>query len=195
MDAHDIADALRKEADEILFERGVDAILRRYGKVHYTGSYALDLMAWPDIDITMLLEGDPYNFDTFFEMGKQLARVKDVDKIEYWNSLNWDVENLPKGLYWGVRCDTRTWQVPWKIDIWATNEDEFKQNQVLMKRLSAEITDEARNLIVEVKHAIITPEGRTPQGSGYYIYEAVLFKGLRSAREIREYVREHGIDV
>jgi len=196
MDAHEIADKLREEADDILHgERDVDGILHRYGKVHYTGSYALDLMAWPDIDITMVLDGDPYSFDNFFEMGKQLAGVDGVDKIEYWNSLNWDVHNLPKGLYWGVRLNTGTWDVPWKIDVWATNEDEFKANQKLMKRLSKGITPEARGVIVEIKNSLITPEGRTPQGSGYYIYEAVLFKGLRTPREIREYVRSQGIDV
>ena len=196
MEAHEIADKLRAEADDILHgERGVDRILRSYGKVHYTGSYALDLMAWPDIDITMMLDGDPYSFDTFFKMGKDLARVEGVDKIEYWNSLNWDVHNLPKGLYWGVRLDTHQWDVPWKIDVWATNETEFRRNQELMKRLSDEMTPEARKLIVEIKHSVITPEGRTPQGSGYYIYEAVLFKGLRTPREIREYVKSHGIDI
>ena len=195
-EAHVIADKLRAEADDILHgDRGVDKILRSYGKVHYTGSYALDLMAWPDIDITMLLDGDPYSFDNFFAMGKQLAQVAGVDKIEYWNSMNWDVHNLPKGLYWGVRLDTGTWDVPWKIDVWATNETEFKRNQELMKRLSGELNPEARKLIVEVKHSVITPEGRTPQGSGYYIYEAVLSKGMRTAREIREYVKEHGIDI
>ena len=196
MDAHEIADKLRAEADDILHgERGVDRILRSYGKVHYTGSYALDLMAWPDIDITMVLDGDPYSFDTFFKMGRELAQVEGVDKIEYWNSMNWDVHNLPRGLYWGVRMNSGTWAVPWKIDVWATNETEFRMNQELMKRLSAEMTPEARGLIVEVKHSVITPEGRTPQGSGYYIYEAVLFKGLRTPREIREYVRQHGIDI
>ncbi|HUV38746.1 MAG TPA: hypothetical protein VMY39_03990 [Planctomycetota bacterium] len=195
MDAHEIADALHREADEILYRRGVDAILQSFGRVHYTGSYALNLMAWPDIDITMVLDGDPYSFDNFFEMGKQLAAVEGVDKIEYWNSLNWDVANLPKGLYWGVRCKTATREVPWKIDVWATNEAEFRSNQQLMKRLAGEITDEARKLIVEVKHAMLTPEGRTPQGSGYYIYEAVLFKGLRAARDIREYLKQHGINL
>ena len=142
MDAHEIADKLRKEADEILHgDRGIDGILRSFGRVHYTGSYALDLMAWPDIDITMVLKGEPYSFDAFFEMGRQLAQVEGVDKIEFWNSLNWDVHNLPKGLYWGVRLNTGTWDVPWKIDVWAASEKEFKANQVLMKRLKAELTE------------------------------------------------------
>ena len=194
--AHEIADKLHAEADEILHGgRRVDGILRGYGKVHYTGSYALDLMAWPDIDITMVLDGDPYSFETFFAMGRELAQVEGVDKIEYWNSLKWDVHNLPKGLYWGVRLDTGNWPVPWKIDVWATNDTEFTRNQELMKRLSGELTPEARKLIVEIKHSVLTPEGRTPQGSGYYIYEAVLFKGLRTPREVRQYVREHGINI
>lgn len=194
MDAHEIADKLRKEADEILHGgRGIDRVLRSFGRVHYTGSYALDLMAWPDIDITMVLDGEPYSFDAFFKMGRQLAQVDGVDKIEFWNSLNWDVHNLPKGLYWGVRLNAGDWDVPWKIDVWAASEKEFKANQALMKRLKAELTDEARGLIVEIKHSLITPEGRTPQGSGYYIYEAVLCKGLRTAKDILAYVRDHGI--
>ena len=52
----EIAQQLRREADELLYGRGLDGILRAHGRVFYTGSYALDAMAWPDVDINMLLE-------------------------------------------------------------------------------------------------------------------------------------------
>ena len=86
MDAHEKSRKLHEEADEILHQRGVDAILRKYGKVHYTGSYALDLMAWPDIDITMRLHGDPYDFKQFFEI--PFARHNDGLPPNYYAALS-----------------------------------------------------------------------------------------------------------
>ena len=66
-----MADTLRQEANEIIHERGLDAILQPYGRVWYGGSYALDLMAWPDLDISMLLNSDSYSFDDFFAIGRK----------------------------------------------------------------------------------------------------------------------------
>ncbi len=55
MDALEIAAKWHQEADQLIYDRGIDAILRSYGRVSYTGSYAINLMAWPDIDIDMVL--------------------------------------------------------------------------------------------------------------------------------------------
>lgn len=44
-------EALRAEADELLDGKGLRELLARYGEVQVTGSYALSLMAWRDLDI------------------------------------------------------------------------------------------------------------------------------------------------
>ena len=47
--SHDAA--LRAEADNLLIETGLMDLLRHRGSVHVSGSYALRLMTWRDLDI------------------------------------------------------------------------------------------------------------------------------------------------
>ncbi len=129
MNAVEIADRLHREAEEIIYERGLDEFLCAYGRVLYTGSYALNLMVWPDIDIHMILEPDPFSLDAFFKMGKAIAKIEGVISLKFNNFFRRQVEELPEGFYWGVRLDTGTRQPPWKLDIWATAAEILAENE------------------------------------------------------------------
>ncbi len=158
----------------------------------YTGSYAINVMAWPDIDIYMVLEPYPFSTDDFFKMGKEIATIDGVLSLKFNNFLRQHEEGLPNGLYWGVRKTTCTTR--WKIDIWATDTEYLEKNRAWMERIRRALDEETRRLIIEIKHSLLTPEGRTPVLSGYHIYEAVLFKGLRREEHIRTYLRQQGIE-
>ena len=56
------------------------------------------------------------------------------------------------------------------------------------------LDDDSRAAIVNAKFDLLTAEGRTPIGSGHRIYEAVLSKGLRKTEEIRDHLRNEGVD-
>jgi hypothetical protein len=47
---------IKNEADVILHEKGLLALLRSFGRPHVSGSYALDLMTWRDLDIYLVVE-------------------------------------------------------------------------------------------------------------------------------------------
>jgi len=191
MDALETASKLHEEAEQILYERGLDKILSSYGRAWYTGSYALDTMAWPDID--MIMKDNPESLEEFFELGREVAQMEGMYELKLWNTLMQPMPNLPRGLYWGGRLVTGTWKTPWKIDIWVTDEDVLKDSQAYMDHIRGAMTDEGRDVIVKIKHALLLPEGRTPVGSGYHIYQAVLFEGMRTLKEIRPYLRKQGI--
>lgn len=193
MNAIELARRLRQEADDILHQRGLEAILRAYGRVSPTGSYALDAMAWPDLDINMVLEPDPHSTRSFFRLGEQVAALGGVISMRFNNCLVRRIEDWPKGLYWGVRLETPRQPIPWKIDIWAHDAYQFADNMALMDRIQAAMTADARRSIIEVKHALLTPEGRTPVLSGYHIYQAVLFEGITDLEGIRNYLRRQGV--
>ena len=172
-------------------------ILRSYGRVSYTGSYAINLMAWPDIDIDMVLEPDPFLTDDFFKMGKEIVTIDGVLSLKFNNFLPQQVEGLTNGLYWGVR--KTTWTTRWKIDISATDTEYLEKNRASMERIRRALDEETRRSIIQIKHALLTSEGRTPVLSGYHIYEAVLFKGLRykglrTEEHLRTYLRQQWIE-
>ena len=193
MNAIEAAHRLRHQADEILHKRGLEAILQAYGRVFPTGSYALNAMAWPDLDINMVLEPDPQSIQAFFRLGEEIAALDGVASMKFNNCIFRPVEGWPKGLYWGIRLETPRQPVPWKIDIWAHDAYQFADNMALMDRIQAAMTDDARRFIVEVKQALLTPEGRTPVLSGYHIYQAVLFEGVTDLDGVRNYLRDHGV--
>ena len=188
-----VADRLHQEANQIVYDRGIDRILQLYGEVFYTGSYFLNVMVWPDIDITIVLESDPPSIEDFFEIGAEVAKIDSVISLKFNNFFSLQAEDLPEGLYWGVRLDVENRE--WKIDLWARDREALEENRATMERMCQMMDEETRKLIVEVKYSLLTPEGRTPFSSGYKIYEAILFEGLRERKDIIAYLVERGIQI
>ena len=70
MDILKKSDKLYKEARKIILTSGFHDILASFSTVFYTGSYALNLMVWSDIDIEIFMYNSPFNKEIFFEIGK-----------------------------------------------------------------------------------------------------------------------------
>src|SRR5689334_1361695 len=91
--------ALRAEADELLYGRGLLAALNKYGTAHITGSYYLDLMTWRDLDLyvdsSAMAEGD------FFALGRDIAAAVRPGKMHYRDEFILQ-SGLPRGFYWGI---------------------------------------------------------------------------------------------
>ena len=51
-----IAKSIRSNAKQILESKNIDSTIREMGDLFYTGSYALDLMTWNDIDMQIVLK-------------------------------------------------------------------------------------------------------------------------------------------
>ena len=91
---------IKKEADEILFQKGLLAILNSFGNAHVSGSYSLDLMTWRDLYIYLetknIIETD------FFLLGGKIASTFNPVKMSYRNERIGKTQGLPNGLYWGT---------------------------------------------------------------------------------------------
>ena len=134
-DILELADGLRKEADRIIYGKGIDKLLQPYGDVFYTGSYFLNVMVWPDIDITMALDPDPYSVEDFFEIGGKIARIDSVISLKFNNFFRLEVQDLPEGLYWGICLDMANRNTPWKIDLWAKDKEALAEDRATMQRI------------------------------------------------------------
>lgn len=200
--ALEVAASLQAEATELVYERGLHDALSSCGEVVYTGSFALDLMAWPDIDISLFLEPDFRAVDRFFEAGCRVAECDNVVSMKFHNYHRFPIPELPPGLYWNTKINRSAARssgvsegVPWKIDIWSMDKKAADENRRDMERIKKSLTQETRELILDVKYSLITEEGRTPVLSGYHIYQAVLVEGLKDREAIVNYLRDHGIDI
>jgi hypothetical protein len=177
---------VRQEADFILKELRVFEILGACGTVEPGGSYFLDTMVYPDIDLYVANA----SLEQMFWAAAQFASHPWVTEVIFKKS---DDPSLPGGLYLKPRIDYGEWGRPWKIDIWSLGPECIEKAMVEMRHFKAEMDDQKRALILAYKCSIINAEGRTPMYSGYFIYKAVLDEGLSDFAAITHYLLDHGI--
>jgi hypothetical protein len=178
--------ALREEADLVLEQVSLREILRPYGRIVPTGSYYLDVMAYPDIDLYI----PKVSIEELFAIGGQFAACERVFQVIFEKSRTAD---LPGGLYLKPRIDYGAWGRPWKIDIWSLEDGVIEDKMRDMLRFKREMTAELRERILRYKVSILTADLRTPMYSGYYVYRAFIDEGLTDFDGVTRYLVEQGI--
>ena len=91
--------ALRAEADDLLVRTGLKDLLSRSGTVHVSGSHALRLMTWRDLDI--YLEAPGMMVSEFFALGSRITALLDPWKMFFTNNRGRLDAKYPPALYWG----------------------------------------------------------------------------------------------
>lgn len=182
------AGKLRQEADLILQKVRLMEILGPSRKITFTGSYFLDVMVYPDIDIYI----SKLTGAQLFQVGAQLAESELVAQVIFEKSNN---PQLPGGLYLKPRIAYGDWGRPWKIDIWSLDEALIEQKMESMLRFKAWMTDQVRGQIISYKLSIMSSTRRTPMYSGYFIYKAFIDEGLTDYKEVTNYLIKNGIEI
>lgn len=179
---------LHAEADEVIELLRLRVILSTYGEITFVGSYFLDLMVYPDIDISI----PKISIDDMFRIGAWFARCERVPQVIFERS------NDPltrDGLYIKPRVDYGNWGRPWKVDIWSLDDNIIQARKAPMLRWQQQLTPETREHILRYKLSVMTAQHRTPMGSGFHIYRAVLDEGLRDFAAISRFLLANGIQL
>jgi hypothetical protein len=182
------AQRLTAEADQLLHELDVHGILGAYGRVVPTGSYFLDVMVYPDIDLYI----PPVSMEQLFAIGGRLALSPLVFQVVVEKDLD---GTMAGGLYLKPRVRFGDWGRPWKIDIWSLDDAALDERMEPMLRFREEMTPPLREAILHFKTSILTHEHRTPKYSGFWIYRAFLDEGLTDPGAVTRFLEQHGISV
>lgn len=167
---------LRKEANVLLTEKGLLALLADYGTVHVSGSYALQLMTWRDLDIYM--EAPDITADACFELGRALYDLMSPWKMHFNDHRGRPLEGGIEGLYWGLYLGDVS-KGAWKIDLWMLDADACRNRLMQNDRIRNRLTPETRTAILNIKSQLWNhPEYRKSLTS-QMIYDAVLEHGIR----------------
>jgi hypothetical protein len=183
------ATKVKKEADVVLGLTKVFDIVRPYAQVYPTGSYFLDVMVYPDIDLYI----SRVSIEQLFEIGAQIATCEKVIQVIY--ERNPDPGQLPGGLYLKPRVNYGDWGRPWKIDIWSLVEGVIQEKMAEMQHFKTNMTPELRLAIIQYKLSVMTSQKRTPMYSGYYIYKAFIDEGLTDPESVTRYLISNGIQM
>jgi len=180
---------LKQEADEVLKMVHLKRHCARIGKIIPTGSYFMNLMMYPDIDLYV-----PYTIiEYILELATKLAIYDCVKEIVFQKGGRTERPELAKGYYLKPIINYGEWGRPWKIDIWSLPGTIIDEKQAVLQDLKERMTRSQRKSILEYKHSILTEKGRTPMFSGIFIYRAVIDHGMTDFNEITKYLKENGI--
>lgn len=178
LDAQDAA--LRAEADALLEKHAVLDVLRRYGTPHLSGSYAMQLMTWRDLDIYLAMPD--VSVPAYLDLGRDLGRALGPRKLSFTDHLNFPAtEGLP-GLYWGVRTDDLA-RGGWKIDLWGVTPAVCDERLSYCQTLAARIDRNARQSILAIKNDVCRLPAYRRTITSHQIYEAVLGGGARTVED------------
>ena len=186
-----INELIHTEADILLYERGLLPILKQFGAPHVTGSYALNLMTWRDLDI--YLETNDMTEENFFKLGMTINKAFNPMKMSYRNERMSKTEGLPFGLYWGIYLGNER-KGAWKIDLWAMDANECKQRLQFCDDIAARLTPSATEVIMAIKSACWQDAEYRRSYNSNDIYESVLSGRVNNIEQFREYLkyRRHG---
>jgi len=179
---------LKKEADELLRVIKLEEHCRVIGKLTPTGSYYLDLMMYPDIDLYL----PPATPRQLFEIAAYLVENHPVVRLNFLRSGPGPLNNA---LYIKPVIAVGEWERPWKIDIWAVDQSYIDEKVAELSRFKDRMSPEQREIILKYKYSILNDENRTPMYSGIFIYQAVIDHGLINPDEITGYLRERSVIV
>lgn len=182
------ATRLKKEADELLRDIELEKLTQAIGPLTPTGSYFLDTMIYPDIDLYL----PPSTAKQLFDIALQLIDSQPVEKV---NFLNGGPGEMKEGLYIKPVLAIGDWERSWKIDIWALPPDVIERKQAALLRYKEAMTAQQRELILNYKFSVLTDQKRTPVFSGIYVYQAVIDQGFDNFDQITDYLRENSIDL
>jgi len=176
---------IKKEADELLFEKGLLDILRGFGTPHVSGSYALDLMTWRDLDI--YLETENNSTIDFFELGSKVCTVFTPVKMSFRNELLAKTKGLPAGLYWGIYLGNER-AGAWKIDIWAVDNAEYLRLNKYCNDIKQALDPAKASIILTIKSQCWQDAAYRRSYTSADIYKAVIENNVMDMEGFRNYL-------
>ena len=186
------ATELRQQADSVLAKSGICEVLSEMGSVEFVGSYALDLLVRPDIDIIVTSD-----------LPERAAAVKATKHIldqGYFQSVVFidhstfrkrlDAGMDAKGFYWHLDVPEFDFDQQWKVDVWylEAQQNWFHDRTNSFRDLLA-ANPAARERILELKAHFLRGNGYAHGLKGGIICEAVLEHGLRTPEEIVSFAK------
>lgn len=181
---------LRAEADALLYAQGLHPLVSEYGSVHVSGSYALQLMTWRDLDL--YLEAPQLTVEQFFGLGGRVASLLAAWKMFFTNHRRQPSSEGLHGLYWGIRLGDVT-AGAWKIDLWALDTPTCQERLAHTQRIAGRLTPDSRTTILALKAQLWNHPAYRDTITSQDIYEAVLDAGVNCLDEFWDYVRSREV--
>jgi hypothetical protein len=165
---------LKVLGDKILYEEGLYNILSKLGEPQIVGSFDLDLLIKPDIDITIKVE--KYDTQKYFLVCTEIAdKIKPI-RIKYIDQsvAQFDAFPFDTGYFLGINLKRNN--IKWSIDAWIFTPEIFKERIDYHNEIKKSINDSNRDVLMNLKRSVF----ENPNYRSVDLYRAVLFDGIES---------------
>lgn len=162
---------IKKEAENLLYKRGLVPLVKEYGEVILTGSYTIDLMLKKDLDISVV--NPELTLKEFFDLGYKLTEKFNPSSVFFRDTSIKQLFGRPdNSLYWGLVFED------WKIDLWVVPEFVAANSKEYVQKIVDHLTPEKREIILSIKEKYINDPNYRQYFSSKEIYNAVLFHNV-----------------
>lgn len=190
-----IATTIRNNGKKLLESKKIEASIQEIGELFYTGSYALDLMSWNDIDMQVVLKTGTDPLDALGKIFTQLSRDPGFIEAQVIHFRGKYKPKMPRGVYLGLKIEEPDLGGVWKLDLWSLEKEDFEKNRALIELLKSKLTPETRALILEMKHELMAGRERVSQMASHFLYQAILLEGIKEKGALKTYLSEKGISI
>ncbi|PWU69910.1 MULTISPECIES: hypothetical protein [Gracilibacillus] len=179
---------LQAEADEIADEMHLKQLLLTAGTPVKVGSAALGLMAWRDLDITVVCS--KLSIDPISRIALKLMSNPQVRDLKFINDTgNWNIDpTYPDGYFLGITYESRIGN-KWELDIWFIDEPEKQPDLYHIRTMPDRLTSEAIISILSIKTVWAQQREYGKEVKSFDIYTAVLDNNVRTPAEFNQWLR------
>ena len=205
MDHLDLNKRLKEEALALLTETGAMDVLQSFGEPHFYGGYKLNVMAWCEVDIALIM--DPLTAARVYSLLGALDECLHPAEAFLMNQLDHRYRRGPgNSFHLDLRTEPSEDHGCWKLDMFCRAPSASGYSDAFGDRIEAELDDDKRRAIIEIKERFHHHPGyRTGvwvhhQPDHFFsssdVYDAVIQDGIRSYDEFSDYIHAtHGIRI
>ena len=180
---------LQAEAKAVAEELNLDDLLSLAGDPVRVGSAALGLMAWRDLDITVVCP--KLDMDQVAEIASMLMVRQGIRELRFLNDTGvWNTDiNYPDGFYIGLNYRAQSGE-DWKLDLWFVDEPDKQPDLAHIKTMPERLTPELRKSILTIKNMWASRDEYGKEVKSFDIYTAVLDDHVKTPHQFEEWLKK-----
>lgn len=191
----EIANKIRSQAADLLRFKKIPSLLSEMGQLHFTGSYALDLMTWNDIDMQLVMREGLSPSEALVKIIGHFAHESEFIEGRIIHFTGDYKPQWPRGYCLCLKFNVPNLGGVWKLDLWVLLKEEVEHNRAFMEQLKNALTDHARERILEIKFELMQSTGRVPKKGSFWLYQAILLHGLSEKKAIMDFLRSKEVSI
>ena len=175
----------KNNADKLLYDFGLLNELKNYGTPYIVGSYAMDLMAWNDLDI--YVSSESMSTEKLYELTSFILRTLSP----VWYEAKKEVSDGKTVWFHGF--ETEMLGELCNVDIWFFDSDTITKALDFSKNIKQKllVNPELKAIVINIKQSLIENEQYGfDKFSSMDVYKAVFEDNIRS---YKEFIENYGV--